>query len=362
MTAPPVEGVGLVEIAAGLVQPVLVTHAGDGSGRLFVVEQQGVVRILETGRLREAPFLDITALVEAGGEQGLLGLAFPPDYARSGRFYVSYTAKEGNGDSKLVRYKVSATDPDVADAESGEMLLTVDQPYANHNGGNIVFGPDGYLYFGLGDGGSGGDPHGNGQSLGTLLGKLLRIDVSGDGGYKIPPANPFVSDLAAKHEIWSYGLRNPWRFTFDRANGDLYIGDVGQNAWEEIDFQPASSKGGENYGWNQYEGNHQYKIGLPTATVFPVAEYAHGGSECSVTAGHVYRGKTATPLVGVFLFADYCSGTIWTLKRNATVWEQAELMDTDHNISSFGEDEAGEVYVVDHGGAIYRFAPGAASS
>jgi glucose/arabinose dehydrogenase len=354
---PPVEGVELVEVASGLEQPVLVAHAGDGSGRFFVVEQSGVVRIVDAGAVRPTPFLDIATLVEAGGEQGLLGLAFPPDYEKSGRFYVSYTAEEGNGDSRLVRYKVSATDANVADATSGEVLLTVNQPYANHNGGNIVFGPDGYLYFGLGDGGSGGDPHGNGQSLGTLLGKLLRIDVSDATGYTIPPTNPFVSNLAAKHEIWSYGLRNPWRFTFDRANGDLYIGDVGQNAWEEIDFQPASSNGGENYGWNLYEGSHAYKVGLPASTVFPVAEHAHGGGECSITGGHVYRGKNVASLSGVYVYGDYCSGRIWTLKKTAAAWENALLFDTDHNISSFGEDEAGEVYVVDHGGAIYRFAP-----
>lgn len=359
---PAVTGVSLTEVATGLSQPLLVTHAGDGSGRLFIVEQTGTVRVFRDGRLLADPFLDITNLVLSGGERGLLGLAFAPDYEKSGRFYVSYTAKAGEGDSILARYKVQAADADRAAPSSAEILLTVDQPFANHNGGNIVFGPDGYLYFGLGDGGSGGDPAGNGQNTLTLLGSLLRLDVSGATGYSVPPTNPFVGRPTAKPEIWAFGLRNPWRFSFDRTTGDLYMADVGQNSWEEVNFQPAASKGGENYGWNFYEGNHAHRPGIPDGKTFPIAEYATADPNCSVTGGHVYRGPTVTPLSGLYVFADYCSGKIWTLERSGATWEIAELMDTEHQISSFGEDEEGEVYATHHGGIVYKFSPVLADS
>jgi glucose/arabinose dehydrogenase len=258
-----------------------------------------------------------------------------------------------------MRYKVSANDPNQADAGSAQELLKVAQPYENHNGGNLVFGPDGYLYVSLGDGGSQGDPHGNGQNLGVLLGKILRLDVSGSGAYSIPPSNPFMGQSGAKGEIWAYGVRNPWRATFDRATGDFWIGDVGQDTYEEIDFQPAGDKGGEDYGWNYREGLHAFQGQAPANLTLtaPVAEYSHQEGGCSVTGGYAYRGPNLPELAGVYFFGDYCSGLIWTLVKSGGQYQRTLFVKSGFTISSFGQDEAGELYVCDYGGGvIYKLA------
>lgn len=341
-------------IADGLHQPVYLTHAGDGSGRLFIVEQPGRISIIQNGELRLDPFLDIREIVnDESTEQGLLGLAFSPAYPSNGHFFIHYS--DANGDTTIVRYSVSS-DPNRADPASAQIILQVDQPYANHNGGDLVFGPDGYLYIGLGDGGSQGDPHGNSQNLNALLGKMLRIDVNQEP-YGIPPDNPFVNRAGARPEVWAYGFRNPWRYSFDRASGDLYIADVGGNAYEEVNFQPASSPGGEDYGWNFMEGLHPYRGEAPEGLIMPIAEYSHDDDEggCSITGGYVYRGPSVPGLDGIYLFGDYCSGIIWGLARTAEgEWQKVSLWHTAYNISSFGEDEAGEVYVVDHGGEVHQ--------
>lgn len=345
----------LEKLINNLKSPVFATHAGDASGRMFVVEKKGMIVILRDGARVEQPFLDISDLINSSGsEQGLLGLAFQPAYANNGRFFVYYTAR--NGDNTLARYQVS-DDPDVADPASAQVLFAQPDFAPNHNGGMLAFGPDDYLYVGLGDGGGGGDPQSNGQKRSTLLGKLLRLDVSGDEPYSIPPDNPWPGgDDEARPEIWAYGLRNPWRFSFDRATGDLYIGDVGQNAYEEIDFQPAGASGGLNYGWNTREGMHCFRANECQSNdmIDPIAEYDRDQG-CSITGGYVYRGAAFANLQGLYFFGDYCSGTIWSLQRNdAGTWEQRKLLDSDLSISSFGEDEAGELYVIDLGGGIYR--------
>ncbi len=336
--------------------PTYVTHAGDGSGRLFVVTKPGRIWIVQDGTLLPQPFLDISNLVKSDQyEQGLFSVAFAPDYAQSGYFYVNYTSRAGNGDTVVARYRVSS-DPNVADPNSAQTILTIDQPAANHNGGQLQFGPDGYLYIGTGDGGRADDPWDNAENLGVLLGKMLRLDVSGGTPYAVPPDNPFVGRADARPEIWAYGLRNPWRFSFDRATGDLYIADVGQNAWEEIHVQPADSQGGEHYGWDTMEGAHCFEPPQGcdmSGKVLPVAEYDHSWG-CSITGGYVYRGTRYPHLVGTYLFADFCSGRIWGLRVEEGRWRVAELLDTDYNIASFGEDEAGELYVVDLNGAILR--------
>lgn len=339
-------------ITEGFSHPIFLTHANDGSGRMFVAEQSGQIRVIQAGVIQPEPFLDLTGIaVENAFERGLLGLAFHPDYANNGQFFVNYT--DPNGNTVVARYMVSA-DPNRAEAASAQVLLQIDQPFRNHNGGDIAFGPDGYLYIGMGDGGSAGDPQGNGQKLNTLLGKLLRIDVNVEP-YAVPGDNPFVNSAAAKPQIWAYGLRNPWRFSFDRATGDLYIGDVGQGDWEEINFQPAGSAGGENYGWVLYEGQHPYAGGSSEGLTFPVAEYSHALGGCSVTGGYVYRGPSLPELNGIYFFGDYCNGMIWSLYRaEDQTWTSDVFTNTTFNISSFGEDEAGELYVVDHNGAIYR--------
>jgi glucose/arabinose dehydrogenase len=339
-------------VVDGLTEPVALAHAGDGSGRLVVVEQPGRIRVIQNGTLLPEPFLDIEALVnDRSNEQGLLGLAFHPNYTENGFFFINYT--DVNGDTAVVRYSVSS-DPNRADAASARIILQVAQPFPNHNGGDLAFGPDGYLYIGLGDGGSGGDPQGNGQNLAALLGKMLRIDVNNGDPYAIPPDNPFAGRADARPEIWAYGLRNPWRYSFDRATGDLYIADVGQNAYEEVNYQPAASAGGENYGWNKYEGAHPYAGGSPGGLVMPVAEYSHSQG-CSVTGGYVYRGPSLPALNGVYLYADYCFGTVWALYRASAGWENVTFLEASFTISSFGEDEAGELYLLDHrGGAVYQ--------
>ncbi len=348
-------------IGSGFVSPVAVRNAGDGSGRLFVVEKQGLVLVIDGGVIQPVPFLDITDRVDSsGGEQGLLGLAFHPQYASNGVFFVDYTHDPGPGldQTRISRFEVSAGDPNQADPGSEAIVLSIDQDFANHNGGDIHFGPDGYLYIGMGDGGGGGDPNNRAQDLGVLLGKMLRIDVDagGPGDYGIPPDNPFVGDPTAADEIWAYGLRNPWRFSFDRNTGDLFIGDVGQNTWEEIDLQPASSSGGENYGWSCMEGyaSPEYNPCDGNPLTAPILVYGHG-AECSVTGGFRYRG-TIGGFQGNYVFGDYCSGRIWFAAPTVTNWTAAEWSDTTLNISSFGEDERGELYVVDLNGSVYRFA------
>lgn len=339
-------------IAEGLAEPVFLTHAGDA--RLFIVEQPGTIRILENGRLLPEPFLDIRARVnDSANEQGLLGLAFHPRYAENGFFFVNYTG--ANNETVIARFSVTS-DPNRADPASEKVILTIEQPYRNHNGGDLAFGPDGYLYIGMGDGGSAGDPENRAQNLRSLLGKMLRLDVDNGDPYRIPPDNPFVTRVDARPEIWAYGLRNPWRFSFDRATGDLYLADVGQNAYEEVSFQPAGSAGGENYGWRFFEGTHGFKdaADAPPDVVPPIAEYGRDDG-CSVTGGYVYRGAALPELNGVYFFGDYCSGLIWSLQRNGSAWVRETFGDTDFTLSSFGEDAAGELYVLDHrGGGVYR--------
>lgn len=338
-------------VAEGFRQPLLLTHAGDGSGRIFVVGQNGDIQIVENGAPRAEAFLDITERVgSSGNEQGLLGLAFHPDYENNGSFFVHYT--DLNGDTVISRFQVSG-DANLADASSETILLQYDQPYPNHNGGQIEFGPDRYLYVGLGDGGSGGDPLGNGQSLETLLGKILRIDLNSGPPYGIPADNPFVNG-GGLPEIWAYGLRNPWRFSFDRATGNMFIGDVGQGEWEEIDFLPAGIVGGTNFGWNYLEGTHPYEGEAPEGLVPPVTEYNHG-SGCSVTGGYVYRGTALPEWQGVYLYGDFCSGQIFGLVQHEDgTWESRQLFATGFQITSFGEDENGELYVLDRGGGVYQ--------
>ena len=363
-SAPGADEVVFSEIASGFNRPLFVTHAGDGSERLFVVEQTGKIWIINDGVRAEQPFLDLSALVTATAnnrysEQGLLGLAFHPDYAANGRFFVNYTDRSGT--TIVSGYQVSLSDADIADAGSGGIIFQLRQPYANHNGGHIGFGPDGYLYVSLGDGGSANDPLGAGQNRGLLLGSIIRIDVDGALPYAIPPDNPFVGEDSALDEIWAYGLRNVWRFSFDRASGDMYLADVGQNLLEEVNFQPADSRGGENYGWNIWEGTNLFAGGDASGHVPPVFEYPHLLG-CSVTGGYVYRGSAIPQLEAVYLLGDYCTGRVWALYRDLDLnWQAEELANTGWAISSFGEDEAGEIYVVDYSGSIYRIDPAAAS-
>jgi glucose/arabinose dehydrogenase len=344
--------ISLERIASGLDSPVSITHAGDS--RLFITLQPGQVVIWDGARILPTPFLDIRNMVSSDGERGLLSAAFHPRYAENGLFFVNYTNLQG--DTVIARYHVSS-DPNRADPDSARQLLLIDQPFPNHNGGQLQFGPDGYLYIGMGDGGSGGDPGNRAQTLNTLLGKMLRIDVNADT-YSFPSSNPLVNNTAARPEIWALGLRNPWRFSFDRATGDLWIADVGQGDWEEIDFQPATSIGGENYGWRRMEGTHCYSpsTGCDTRNlVLPVIEYNHSGGACSVTGGYVYRGASSPRLQGMYLYGDYCNGKIWSATRNgpaAPVIRQ--LLDTAFLISTFGEDLNGEVYVADINGSVYR--------
>ena len=339
----------LEPVATGLNSPVAITHAGDS--RLFITQQSGQVMIHDGTGIRPTPFLDVSNLITTGNERGLLSVAFHPQYQQNGAFYVNYTNTGGH--TVIARYLRSAGDPNRADASSGRVILTIEQPFANHNGGQLQFGPDGYLYIGMGDGGSGGDPGNRAQSLTTLLGKMLRIQVHGvELGYSNPPSNPFGN------EIWALGLRNPWRFSFDRLTGDLWIADVGQGSREEIDFQPATSIGGENYGWRRMEGSRCFEPATncnPGNLVLPVIEYGHTHGACSVTGGYVYRGTRSPRLYGKYLYGDFCNGVIWTGERqgDGTVTSRV-LTDTTFLISTFGEDLNGEVYVADHRGSIYR--------
>lgn len=337
----------LEPVARGLRNPVAITNAGDD--RLFVVEQRGTIRVVTGGELVAEPFLDITDRVTDGGERGLLGLAFPEGHATTGRYYVYYTDRNGN--TVVSRF---TADGNTTDPASEQVVLTQEQPYGNHNGGQLAFGPDGFLYIGLGDGGSGGDPHGNGQDLTTFLGKLLRIDVSGEM-YTVPGSNPFVGMGNARHEIWAYGLRNPWRFSFDALTGDLFIADVGQNAFEEVNLQSAGSAGGENYGWNVMEASACFEpadgCDLSGLTL-PIIEYPHGGDwGRSISGGYVYRGPSAGSLEGAYVFGDYVSGRIWTARADDG-WEPELLLESGLRISTFGVGAGGELYVADHGGGV----------
>lgn len=361
-------------VASGFSIPVQVTNAGDGSGRLFVVEQSGRIKIIKNGTVLPTPFLDVSSISlspadgSGNNERGLLSVAFHPQYESNGFFYINYTNNSGN--TVVARYSVSAN-PDVADAGSAVTLFTVNQPYSNHNGGQLMFGPDGYLYIGMGDGGSGGDPQNYAQNKASLLGAMLRIDVnSGPGSasdcggasrpYTIPATNPYQDGSGGNcGEIWAIGLRNPWRFSFDRLTDDMYIGDVGQNAWEEISYQAAGTPGGVNFGWRCKEGTHTYNTSgnACTGLTDPITDYPHNGSGgFSVTGGFVYRGNEFPALVGRYFYADFSVGRIWSLTKSGGGWStpDLEISSTGFNISSFGEDEQGELYVVDYSGGTIR--------
>jgi glucose/arabinose dehydrogenase len=349
--------ISLKVVASGLSEPVAVTTASDGTRKLFVVEQDGLVRLVVRGRLITRPFLDVTDLTDGVGEQGLLGLAFHPNYEENRRFFVHYTA--ANGDTIIAEYKRSSSHPRRANESSERALLQIDDPYSNHNGGDLQFGPDGYLYIALGDGGGGGDPDENGQDLGALLGKILRINVDAkDPGleYAVPDDNPFVGTEGARPEIWSYGLRNPWRFSFDSANGDIWIADVGQDSFEEIDVERAGSPGGVNYGWDVMEADRCFEPAEgcdPNGLTLPVAEYPHADG-CSVTGGYVYRGERWPALVGTYFFGDYCSGTIWALDASDPSSGAMKVLETDNRISAFGRNRRAEILMLDHQGRLLR--------
>jgi glucose/arabinose dehydrogenase len=345
------------QVISGLNGPLAITNAADGTGRLFIAEQGGTIRILVNGVLVTDPFLDISGRISCCGERGLLGIAFPPDYKSKRYFYVNYTNTQGN--TVISRFHVPLQSLDTADQNSEEIILTIAQPFSNHNGGHLTFGPDGYLYIGTGDGGSGGDPFNNAQSTGTLLGKMLRIDVeSGSSPYAIPSDNPFVGNASYRPEIWAVGLRNPWRYSFDQTEGHLFIADVGQDDYEEINFQSAQRSGG-NYGWNIMEGAHCYNATTCNGSglVIPIAEYDHDLG-CSVTGGKVYRGSSYPDLAGIYFYGDFCSGRIWRLARSGDQWTDTLLMDTTFMISAFGEDEQGTIYLADYKtGSIHRIVP-----
>ncbi|MEQ8763625.1 MAG: PQQ-dependent sugar dehydrogenase [Planctomycetota bacterium] len=355
-------------VQTGFTSPIFVTAAPGDYERLFVVEQTGRIKIIKNGQTLATPFINLSTRIRNGSERGLLGLAFHPNYESNGFFFVNYT-RSGDGDTVIARYQVTA-DPEVADFNSEQILLTVDQPFSNHNAGMLAFSPvDGYLYIGMGDGGSGNDPGNRAQTTSELLGKMLRIDVDGGPPYGIPPSNPFVGPGDPLDEIWTIGLRNPWRYSFDSQTGDLWIADVGQNVREEINFQAASSPGGENYGWRCMEGFRCTGLSGCTcndvALTLPIRDYDHSGGNCSVTGGYVYRGCNIPDLDGTYFYADYCTGRIWSLKyvngQESDFQERTSELDppsgTINNVSSFGQDNFGEVYIVDIDGDIFRIVP-----
>jgi len=342
---------------SGFTHPTNIVSPDDATGRIFVTEQPGVIRVIRNGAVLPTPALDIRSRVgSSGNEQGLLGMAFPPHFVGKQYAYLYFT--DPTGTSRFYRIRFSAKDPDVLDPATMQEILTVAQPYANHNGGQLAFGPDGYLYIGLGDGGSGGDPGNRGQDRSTLLGKILRIDVESTPdatGYGIPADNPFAHTAGARPEIWAYGLRNPWRFSFDSQTGDLWIGDVGQDKWEEIDHVAAGSAGGLNFGWSQYEGTHLFKATkVRTGFVWPVLEYPHPEGE-SVTGGYVYRGSAYPAMRGVYVFADFVKGQVWTLSSASGTWVRTLALQTTSQISTFGQDGDGELWFADwRAGTIQR--------
>jgi glucose/arabinose dehydrogenase len=352
-------GARLQQVVSGLSFPLYLTAPPGDMNRLFVVEKTGTIRIVKGGTLLPTAFLDLSSAVSGGDEQGLLGLAFDPGYASNGRFVVHYT--DVAGDTRLSIFQVSS-DPDIADPASEQVILTAAQPFSNHNGGQILFGPDGFLYLGLGDGGSANDPEGRGQDLTELLGSILRLDVQAGNSYTIPPDNPFVGQAGARPEVWSYGLRNPWRFSFDRASGDLYIADVGQSQSEEVDVATASGGSGKgvNYGWNIMEGAHCLAGTCDqTGLTLPVFEYNHSQG-CSITGGYVYRGSAIPALQGLYFFADFCQGWVRSFRHETS--GIIELTDwptlrPGGLITSFGEDAAGELYVMAAGGGVFKFVP-----
>jgi glucose/arabinose dehydrogenase len=367
LAAPSAASVKLTVVARGLISPVFATSPNDGTRRLFIVQKNGQIRILKNGAVLRGVFLNISALVSKGGEQGLLGLAFHPSFRTNHKFYVDYTDLAGN--TVIREYRASTTNPNVVQAGSGRTILRIAQPYSNHNGGMIAFGPDGYLYIGMGDGGSGGDPGNRAQSTSTLLGKMLRIDVNGTsayGNYRVPSTNPYVG-RAGLDQIWQRGLRNPWRWSFDRSTGNLWIGDVGQNRYEEIDRAVRTSSGagrGVNWGWRTMEGFHCYRpsTGCSTSGLsLPTLEYSHAtNSRCAVTGGYVYRGTRIPSLAGWYLFGDYCSGEILAVPAGASSRPApVTLFGTGSGrlVSSFGQDWAGELYVCDLRGTVYRIDP-----
>ncbi len=328
-------------IASDLDRPVDLQP--DHLGRLWIVEKPGHIHLFQNGGLVSEPFINIEDRVnDISNEMGLLGLALHPNFSQNGFFYVNYTGD--GGDTFISRFTANN---DSADPNSEVILLKISQPFPNHNGGGLDFGPDGYLYAGLGDGGAAGDPFGNGQSLDTLLGKILRIDVDSAQPYAVPADNPFGD------EIWAYGLRNPWRISFDPVTGNLFMGDVGQGEWEEIDIIPAGSAGGQNFGWDYREGAHEYDGTGPDGMIDPIAEYSHSEGGCSITGGYVYRGAM-TEWYGIYLYGDYCTGIVWGLINVNGEWQEQFLFDTDINITSFGQDGSGEVYILDDGGEVYQ--------
>jgi glucose/arabinose dehydrogenase len=364
-TSPPLptgpDALALEPVADGLDSPVGIVASGDGGEQLHVLELAGRIRVIEAdGTLRAEPFVDLRSRVLAGGERGLLGLAFHPDYARNGRLFVHYS-RAGDG-ATVVSELRAAGDRRTADPDSERVLLLVTQPFANHNGGQLAFGPDGFLYIGLGDGGAGGDPFGNAQNTNVLLGKILRLDVDAEPpagrAYAIPDDNPFapagVRPGGGAPEIWAYGLRNPWQFSFDADEGALYIGDVGQGRWEEVNRQAADSRGGENYGWAVMEGRHCFQSDCDQAPyVKPIAEYSHDLG-CSITGGHVYRGTRQPDLVGIYVFADYCSGLVFTLHVDEGTVTPKVVLESGLRITAFGTGGDGEVYLAHAGGSIHR--------
>lgn len=352
-----------------LTRPNYITSAGDGSNRLFVLEQQGTIRIIQDGEVLEEPFLDVSwdiPVLEGYTEQGLLGLAFHPDYENNGRFFVNYTKKENDG-MMLVEYRVSADDPNIADPDSARLLMFTPKPGQDHNGGQLAFGPDGYLYIGYGDGLGPGDPEQNGQNLNSLLGKILRINVEDDTvPYRLIRDNPYIGQ--GRPEVWAYGLRNPYSFSFDPVSGDMYIGDVGQDTWEEINFLPGGHTGGANFGWRRMEGNTIYDRETPPKMdmLAPAIAYEHTEERCAVIAGHVYRGGAIPELQGVFIYGDWCASNLFTLYKNENgLWESSLLIPTGDNVTSIGVDEQQEIYITtysvsdpDLAGGVLKLVPG----
>jgi glucose/arabinose dehydrogenase len=341
---------------SGFRKPVDIASPPGDPGKIIVVEQAGIIRLIQNGLTSEQPFLDILDRVgSSGSEQGLLGIAFHPQYAQNRFFYVNYT--DLNGNTVIARFTASQKG-EMVDPQSEKRLIQVDQPFPNHNGGGLAFGPDGFLYIGLGDGGSAGDPNNNAQNTNVLLGKLLRIDVSQPDNYAIPKNNPFANG-GGKPEIWAFGLRNPWRFSFDPRKGDLYIGDVGQDLWEEVDYLPVGSTGGTNFGWSFMEGNHPYRLqgDIPGNLIAPITEYDHN-SGCSITGGSVYRGQALPDWQGVYFYADFCQGTVWGLLKSETGVQVKQIFRIPGNISSFGVDGSGEIYALDlQKGIVFKLLP-----